>query len=524
MSSDLRAATAQAQNKALEDLAKAYEEAISLWTQAALGCNGRAQERAQRALSDNERQRAAVAERLAAGSQCELSHRDAASLQELAAKAFGERRFADAASLYSKAETMWDLAAEHCTGSQQQIAQRRREQTEIDAHNAEYCAPIFEKAREFTQKFRTAAPGLPVTERQAQSLIAETAWRRATTLCKDAALDNANAFIQTLARERGTPWTAVALPDSFQSVLPKPPAPRPSAVAAATTAAASSEASTGGLGAVISGALGAVKNAVSSPSPEAAPGRNAPEAAKPAPQEMDIRAGDTRYKGQFVREEGQVVSGNGRVEWSNGDVYIGSLVRSVRQGKGEFIWANGQRYVGDWVADKATGQGKLSFANGNQYEGSVVDGSPEGVGQLSFASGDVYKGQISQGLPHGKGLYRWANGQQYEGDYVRAEPQGRGVLRYANGNRYEGSIQAGQPHGQGRMELASGDRYEGEFHLGKPQGQGSYFWKSGERYVGAWVGGVKHGQGVFHWPTGDRWEGLFQADERTEEGTLHRKE
>ena len=99
MSSDLRAATAQAQNKALEDLAKAYEEAISLWTQAALGCNGRAQERAQRALSDNERQRAAVAERLAAGSQCELSHRDAASLQELAAKAFGERRFADAASL-----------------------------------------------------------------------------------------------------------------------------------------------------------------------------------------------------------------------------------------------------------------------------------------------------------------------------------------------------------------------------------------------------------------------------------------
>ena len=175
---------------------------------------------------------------MAAGSQCELSHRDAASLQELAAKAFGERRFGDAASLYSKAETMWDLAAEHCTGSQQQIALRRREQTEIDAHNAEFCAPIFDKARDFAQKFRTAAPGLNPTERQAQSMIAETAWRRAATLCKDAALENANSFIQTLARERGTPWAAVPLPDSFQAALPKPPAPRPTAVASTPGTAA----------------------------------------------------------------------------------------------------------------------------------------------------------------------------------------------------------------------------------------------------------------------------------------------
>jgi hypothetical protein len=62
---------------------------------------------------------------------------------------------------------------------------------------------------------------------------------------------------------------------------------------------------------------------------------------------MDVRAGDTRYVGQFVREEGQVVSGVGRVEWSNGDVYIGPLLRNQRHGKGEFIWASGQVYKGD---------------------------------------------------------------------------------------------------------------------------------------------------------------------------------
>lgn len=510
MSSDLRAATALTQNKGIDETAKLFDRAIAQWTLALDGCEGRARERAQKNLSDNERQRGLIAERQAAGSQCELSHRDAASLQDLAARAFGDRRWVDAASLYGKAEIMWDLAAEHCTGAQQQIAAKRREQAEVDAHNAEHCAPLFERAREHTQKQRGAAAGLNPTDRQQQSQVAETLWRKAAGACKGSALELAGNNAQAVARERGTPWVAslateaapVPAPAAKQAkpiaTAPPVPAPQPTVATAAPTAPTPP--------------LAAPQVAQVAPAPQV------------APAELDVTTGDTRYKGLFSREEGQVVSGTGRVEWANGDVYIGALLRSVRQGRGEFIWANGQRYSGDWVQNKASGSGKLVFTNGNQFEGTVLDGKPEGEGQLIYASGDVYKGQISQGVPHGQGLYRWLNGQQFEGDWAHAVPQGRGLLRYANGNRYEGAISAGQPHGQGRMDLNSGDRYEGGFHQGEPQGQGSYAWKSGERYVGSWTGGRKHGAGVFHWPNGDRWEGEFNNDERTEFGELIRKE
>ncbi|WP_158080999.1 hypothetical protein, partial [Pelomonas sp. KK5] len=186
---DLRATNAQTQSKDLSEVAQLLDEAIKQWTLAQATCEGPQRERARRNLADDEKTRAAIAERLGAGSQCEGSHRDAASLQDLAVKAFGERRWADAAMLYHKAETLWDLAAENCTGTQQQVAQKRREQSEIDGHNAEFCAPLFDRAREFTQKFRSASAGLPLPERQQQSQIAETLWRDAGRQCRGGALE-----------------------------------------------------------------------------------------------------------------------------------------------------------------------------------------------------------------------------------------------------------------------------------------------------------------------------------------------
>lgn len=262
----------------------------------------------------------------------------------------------------------------------------------------------------------------------------------------------------------------------------------------------------------------------------APPPRMAPAAApEPAvaptvvPKELDMRAGDTHYKGQFVREEGQVVTGTGRVAWNNGDVYEGPLVRNVRQGKGEIVWAGGQRYKGDWVQDKATGKGELRFANGNVYDGDVVDGQPQGEGQLSYVSGDVYKGHLRQGVPHGRGVYQWKNGQRYDGEWAQDKPNGQGELRFANGNVYTGTLVAGLPQGRGRMVFPSGDVYEGEFEAGQSHGKGTYAWKTGESYAGAWRAGRKNGQGVFTWLNGDRWEGRFADDERTDDGQMIRK-
>jgi len=521
MSADLRAATAQSQNKDLDTLAPLFDEAVTQWTTATLSCDGRARERAERNLIDNRKQRAGISERQAAGSQCEMSHKDGGALQELARTAFGERRWPDAALLYAKAETMWDLAAEHCTGAQKEIAAKRREQSEIDGHNAEFCAPGFDKAREVTQKFRNGSAGLPLADRQQQSQIAETLWRETARQCRGNAMELAGNNAQALARERGTSWVATAAPGAPP---PMAAAPIPAAKPAAGTAIAAAKVAAGAATSAVAAApllTPAIKPTLRVATPAPAP---TPEVASTAAKELDVRSGDTRYKGQFVREEGQVVSGTGRVEWANGDVYEGPLIRNVRNGRGDFTWASGQRYIGDWVNDKATGKGSLRFANGNQYEGAILDGQPQGEGQMVYASGDQYKGQMLQGVPHGKGSYIWLNGQRYEGEWVSDKPQGQGVLRFANGNRYEGALQAGLPHGKGRMGFTSGDQYDGQFERGIADGIGTYIWKSGDRFEGAWRAGKMHGQGNFIWASGDRWEGEFKDDERTEEGTLYRKE
>ena len=531
LSADLRAATAQSQNQPLQALVKLHDEAVAEWGAAIAACDGRARERAQRNLADSQKSRDALAEKLQAGSQCETAHREAAALQDLARAAFGERRFPDAASLYRKAEGMWELAAEQCSGSQQQTAQRRREQSEIDGHNAEFCAPPFERAREFSTKLRNSGAALPLAERQTQSQIGETLWRDTARVCKGSAQELALNNAQALARERGTPWVSTPLPGvpptptppaAALATAPKPattvPGAKPSAAAPPSTAPAAAVAATVAA-ATASTASPPLRQAAAAPiTPLAAAAEPAPE-----PKLFDRTAGDTRYVGQFVRENDDTVSGSGRVEWKNGDVYEGPLTHSRRQGLGEIRWANGQRYKGEWVADHPTGRGFMLFANGNQFEGTLVDGQPEGEGKLTYASGDVYTGQIRQGLPHGKGSYAWISGQRYEGDWDHDKPQGVGKMRFANGNQYEGQLVAGLPQGRGRMVFPSGDVYEGQFEAGKAHGEGKYAWKTGERYEGAWSRGLKHGQGIFHWPTGDRWEGVFKDDERTDDGFIIRK-
>ncbi|HEY8878921.1 MAG TPA: hypothetical protein VIN03_15235 [Roseateles sp.] len=521
LSADLRAATAQSQNQPLQALVKLHEEAVAEWGAAIAACDGRARDRAQRNLADSQKSRDALAEKLQAGSQCETAHRDAASLQDLARAAFGERRFSDAASLYRKAEGMWELAAEQCSGSQQQTAQRRREQSEIDGHNAEFCAPPFERAREFSTRLRNSGAALPLAERQTQSQIGETLWRDTARLCKGSAQELALNNAQALARERGTPWVSTPLPGA------PAPTPAPTAVAAAPKPGTAAAAAT---------PPPAAAKPAASPPPATEPLRQAaavpltplvtpPPVAAPAPEPklFDRTAGDTRYIGQFVRENDDTVSGTGKVEWKNGDVYEGPLAHSRREGVGEIRWATGQRYKGEWSNDRVTGRGLMVFANGNQFDGTLVDGQPEGEGKLTYASGDVYTGQIRQGLPHGKGSYVWMSGQRYDGDWVNDKPQGVGKMRFANGNQYEGQMAAGLPQGNGRMVFPNGDVYEGQFEAGKAHGQGKYAWKSGERYEGAWSRGLKHGQGIFHWPTGDRWEGVFKDDERTDDGFIIRK-
>ena len=527
MAADLRAATALSQKQALSVQMALYRETVTLWTKAVAQCEGRARERAQRNLDDNVQVQQQISEQQEAGPKCEGAQRSASSLQDLARQSLTDRRFTEAAVLFRKAEDAWDNASELCAGSQQALADKRREQSAVDGHNAEFCAPVFERAREQTQKFRNLPPILAREDKQEQSQIAETLWHDAMTQCKGAVVDAARNQAQALARERGTPWVARNLP------APVAAAPKKTATAGANTALvtgapatanaaksplgkdASSPGALIGLTSTLSSLGTAVSNLATAP--VAAPAAAAPTATfrlgTAEPQPPEFVSGTAHFNGKFVRDaDGTSYSGTGKITWANGDVYDGTLVKGQRQGQGLFIWANGQRYDGDWVQDAPLGQGRLQFANGNRYDGDVIAGIPQGAGHMQYASGDDYRGRFNAGVPDGRGLYTWKNGQTFDGEWKSERPNGQGILKFANGNVFEGTVVNGVPNGQGKLAFVTGELYTGAVVQGEPEGQGSFNWPNGDQYVGQWKAGKKHGQGVFTWKTGERWEGVYQND------------
>ena len=508
MLADMKAVTAQSQKRDVAEQARLFDESVALWTQAVAQCEGRAKDRAQRNLADNQKTGTQLAEQLDSGPQCAAAHKDAGALQDIARQALSERRWSDASMLFRKAENIWDLAAERCTGSQQEVAVRRRDQSELDGQNAEFCAPLFEKAREHTQKLRASATGMTREDKQDASMVAETLWRDALGQCKGSAVqDLARNNAQALARERGTPWVARIAP------APQPGVSKGGAPAAIAATPKATDASV----AAPAGAVTTLKSAFSSlgtPLPVTVP---APLATKPG----EFSAGTTRFSGQFAPDpDGATYSGTGKVVWASGDVWEGPLVKGQRHGKGLFVWANGQRYEGDWLNDQPTGQARVQFFNGNHYEGSVLQSVPQGQGRMRFASGDTYVGKFQAGEPDGNGLYVWKNGQQFEGSWKNGRPHGQGKLQFAAGNLFEGRVLDGVPSGQGRMVFATGEIYEGEFVNGQHHGEGTFTWPSGDQYSGQWKAGKKHGPGTFTWKSGDVWQGLYEEDVQTNPNQL----
>ncbi|MBL0088548.1 MAG: hypothetical protein IPP44_18560 [Ideonella sp.] len=525
MSVDLAAANAQAQRTAASEQARLLDQSTSLWRQAEAICTGRARERAQRNLADSEKARAAVSTSSAEG--CQASQKDAATLEELARLVLGERRFAEAAGLFRRAESQWDLAAERCAGPLQQQAVQRRESAQADAYNAEHCSPRLQVAMEQTQRLRAAASGLSAPERQSESMVAETLWRDAMAQCKGAPLDLARNQAQAQAQERGTPWVPTR-PAAPAQGRPVPPAGAPAAALPAAALPASSPNLSANPVAAPATPMPTAPIPDNVPKSRAEAGALRPRVVQDpsVPRQIDlVVGGGVRLVGVFAADAGSgatTYTGQGKIIFPNGEVYEGAVVRGTRHGVGEFNWLNGQRYRGDWVNDRPVGQGHLRFANGNIFEGAVLDGQPEGQGRMIYASGDVYKGDMHNGEPNGRGEYIWINGQRYDGPWVQGKASGKGAVTFANGNHFEGDLVESVPHGSGRMRYASGEVFEGGFANGLPDGDGSYQWKNGDRYVGQWKAGTKDGRGTLYWANGDKWEGVFRADAPTEQGTLTR--
>ncbi len=410
-------------------------------------CQSPHREKAEKSLAATVKARAANAELLSAGPACDSAWKSADSLVDYARTASREKRWDDAAMLYGKAVMAWEGAADKCSGVRQQQAQRKAEQAQVDAHNAEHCGPLWDQATDHTQRLK-AASGVSATERDGLSVKAEVAWREAFVQCRGSSQNLARGNADALARERGTPLSpqalasirglATAQPIGAAPALVAAPVPLPAKVVAVQADARPAE----------------VPPADVRPAERKADEPKATAAPTPAPAaEVVLVAGDTTYRGAFAyASTGGAVSGSGRVEWTNGESYVGTLVEGRKHGKGRFNWVGGQWYEGDWADDRATGHGVIQFAGGNRYEGGVLDGEPSGRGTLIFPTGDRYTGDFARGVFHGQGRFAWKNG-----------------------NRYEGAWRLGRKHGQGRLTWAGGDGWEGEFRDDQQTDNGKSF-------------------------------------------------
>lgn len=128
------------------------------------------------------------------------------------------------------------------------------------------------------------------------------------------------------------------------------------------------------------------------------------------------------------------ICGEGKFSYSNGDVYIGAVLRGgVKQGEGTQIATNGSTYKGSWVADEFQGVGTMKFVDGAIYTGDWVKGERHGRGTMTYHSGNVYEGEWSHDKKHGEGKAIFLNGDIFYGTYVNDRRDGQGTTTYADG-------------------------------------------------------------------------------------------
>ena len=129
--------------------------------------------------------------------------------------------------------------------------------------------------------------------------------------------------------------------------------------------------------------------------------------------------------------------GQGKMEYTNGQVYEGEWKDGVRSGQGRCTWPDGGYYDGEWANDKWNGQG-TNYMGGskdvNFYVGGFVDGKRDGHGIFTWANGDSVETEWVNGVMNGKGTYTWSNGTVGTGEWVDGEWDGEWTFTYANGS------------------------------------------------------------------------------------------
>ena len=557
---DGRAEAARGGKLAISEVERLYADAEAHWRTATTTCHGKDLARAQAGLADTTTAHAAVRVLSDAGSECDDAWRAAEGMVELGKGAWKERRWEDAAMLYRKAALAWDVAGERCeAGERHQQAAQKQDSAAADAHNAAWCAPDWDKARELSQRLKVEGQVLPAKERADLSMRAEVLWRSEMQGCVGPDHDRAKANAEAIAKDRGTPLTlpvavravpafvpnanAIALADGT-GVPTSAPVPAVSARPVNSTPVAANPVKGGGKMAVaVPGPMSAppvaAVAAAALPIPAAAPPKvasrepAAPGAAAARPPSVDAPvstpvpvpapvagtqpvappAADVDPT-SLAGVPGIVLLGPNRFTLAGdlfeGDFRVDPATRTLT-GRGTFTRQNGDVYTGAIVRGRMEGAGTFRWKNGLVADGTWADDHLVGRADLRFPNGNHYLGDTRNAVPDGKGTMTFASGDRYEGDFEAGLIRGQGRYTWANGDVFEGSLVNAQPEGKGKTVFASGDSYEGDYHAGLMEGQGRYRWPNGDVYEGGWKAAQRDGPGTYIWANGEKSAGVYAA-------------
>lgn len=456
---DARAAALQIEGKDWTEVEQLFGRAEAAWQEAVSVCRGESRELAAGNRADSARARAKAAALLGEAGPCEKAMTDAARLGELARSTWTEKHWDEAAMWHRKAGTAWGVAAEKCREPKRSQALKRKEGSSVDAHNAIHCVAAWDAANALSVRLKSLARDVSVEARSDLRNQTESAWNDAAAGCRGSSGDKAKANAELLAKERGSappPSTRGETPirshaQANASDLPRTPrgAGESAASSAPTRSPLPLPEPSAGNGTLPHHAMPIVElSGRPAPAPAATPLPTLPDAP------VRVQVATTVYVGKFALDASSgKVSGNGRVEWDNGDIFEGTLVGGKSEGTGTMTWKkSGNRYIGQWQDDVQHGNGVMIFSGGSRYEGEYVNGRMTGLGKYFYGeSGDRYEGHLLDGKPNGNGTYLWKSGERYEGGWQMGVRHGKGRFTWADGSYWEGLFDNGNQTDNGTM-------------------------------------------------------------------------
>ena len=159
-------------------------------------------------------------------------------------------------------------------------------------------------------------------------------------------------------------------------------------------------------------------------------------------------------------------TGHVRNQKFEGGRYTGYIEHKLQEGEGRVEYSNGDIFDGCWKKGKREGQGTLKKSNGTMYVGMWKLGELHGPGIIFKRKGEKFEGEFIYGELNGTVTHRDCQGNIYIGEYKNENYSGYGVMSYADGNVYNGEWNNGLYHGEGEFIFKDGKSCKGFFRDG----------------------------------------------------------